>query len=490
MAYLLTTFALHETQYPWFEADFHTEMIHATETGHITERFRLHIQNGIFKIDDLLKLMDEVQDLHSSIHHRKKLINLLEECYQIFHEKFSENPSLFNAKEQELIERLPDQLAVLKKRLWHLIPARIREEQRGNCKQSVICELFSSRIKAEYQLRKISDGTSGGYFVTYNGTERFVLKVLDEEPMACNSRNQTFFGCSALDSLRKVRKHGPIREVLVYKIAEEMQIADIVPRTELAILQSPDFQLTDPSDPFINASYHQKEKLCSLQEFVPGSISIKAYKDSRAGEPNIDPEDLEKAFILTTVTGDRDAHLGNFLIYLKTPEICGLKKIDGECSNPAMNAYHIDGLMELEQSKMDLSEQGIETILHLNIDHINKILAQYKMEKSIPALEERIRALQAIAARCRITPLTLRQVDYLMSLIGKTLGGISGIHFLFEFTNTSTFPDFETFYDVIQPKLMAEIPVEKKCIRCGNMHAINETFYQFVAHYLDRSEII
>ncbi len=282
-----------------------------------------------------------------------------------------------------------------------------------------------------------SRGVSGSYFlVDDEGQKRYVVKPLDEDAGCIHSDGFA----SPFDS-SPFRSNMPLylssmREVLAYLTAQSIGVDSVVPKTVLAILESDQFhdfsQGIDPDELQRYLEYcdpADREKLCSVQEYVQNSKSLfealhelemESLSDDEIAN-RFDQSDFEDANILLWTTYDTDGHMGNFLVYPKGVdeignEILGLKKIDNGLAFPDKNQQLRNNLSYLPNAKRELSEVGRAKIAAIDIDLLAKQFEQMGLESAIPAMRERISFLQQIAQQPGIT---LKEINTVMSKIGK-----------------------------------------------------------------------
>jgi hypothetical protein len=296
------------------------------------------------------------------------------------------------------------------------------------------------RIQAG-QLALSCEGISGAYFLSdKDGNKRFVVKPIDEDIGCLN--NGKGFSSPFLRST--IRDNMPLylssmRETLAYEIACKINIANVAPRTVLAILESSAFN--DQADQVIpdeRVRYERivgsrvQEKLCSVQEFIPNSktlfeglqdLQMSGLSDAEIAA-RFDQRDFEDANILLWTTYDTDGHLNNFLVYPKSSdaignEVLGIKKIDNGLAFPEKNEQLRNNLRYLPNANRTLSSEGRDKIAALSIDDLSNQLKQFGLDGSIEALRQRLSVLKELAQQ---PGLTLREINDRMSLIGKKNG--------------------------------------------------------------------
>jgi len=288
------------------------------------------------------------------------------------------------------------------------------------------------------RLSPISDGISGSYFLSDNQRViRFVVKPIDEDGGCLNNRK----GAATPFEMSPFRDHLPLyrsafREAVTYQIAASIGVGSVAPRTVLAILQSDSFyDLSDGVFLKEMSRYEElcgkpdREKLCSVQEFVPNAKTLfEALQELQSiglSDAEIaarfDQGDFEDANILLWTTCETDGHSGNFLVYPKGideigNEILGLKKIDNAWAFPDKNKQLRNHLTHLPNAQLPLSEQGKAKIAKIDAERLSDQLRAFGLESAIPALKQRISLLKEYAARPGIT---LKEINKLMSKIGN-----------------------------------------------------------------------
>lgn len=280
-------------------------------------------------------------------------------------------------------------------------------------------------------------GVSGSYFlIDDQGKRHFVIKPLDEDVGCIHSDGYAtpFFS-------NPVRRNMPLyrssmREVLAYQIALSIGVESVVPKTSFGIIQSERFHdLADGVDyrelkRFLEyCGPADKEKLCSVQEYVQNSKSLgEALQDfqmeSLSDEEianRFDQREFEDANILVWTSYDTDAHAGNILVYPKGTdeignEILGLKKIDNGLAFPDKNQNLRNAFAYMPNAKIALSEEGKAKIAAIDVDRLAKQFEIMGLESAIPALRERMTALKTLANEPGIT---IKEINNAMQKIGK-----------------------------------------------------------------------
>ena len=207
--------------------------------------------------------------------------------------------------------------------------------QKEHFRQTVAVESADPRKSRAYSeidrlpvLKPNVGGQGGAYFLcTNDGKPRFVLKPNDEDILCLHNRKK--YGMPFFGKEFRIRKDIPTyqsaqNEALGYDISQLMGAKDLVPLTVLTIQEREGFHLaTDGADPNLVARLIHpkgKEKLCSAQEFVDGSEDLvdaqENYQKAGGGILQINQTSLEFANIFVWVTGDEDAHTGNYRVMI------------------------------------------------------------------------------------------------------------------------------------------------------------------------------
>jgi hypothetical protein len=318
----------------------------------------------------------------------------------------SSSPYFYNPwNTEELAQQIQDKRAQI---------VEIREKVRGSLSPIDALENYRSENGTYFidpeQLALISNGISGSYFLSSEtGENLFVVKPLDEDILGLNNPK-------GFDSPNGEILLAAFREIAVYNTAKWIGVDSISPPTALAILKSDRFH--DIMDGSMGPEFGpaNKEKLCSLQQFVPNSETLfetlqdlqqRGLSDDEINA-RFDQNDFENCNLLLWVTGDTDGHGGNFLTYPKGKDefgqtIFGLKKIDSGLAFPDTYGSFYNILAQLPNAKQTLSEEGRQKILDLNPEGVAAILRENGLESSIPAARERIDFLKNLITDSSLT---------------------------------------------------------------------------------------
>lgn len=281
-------------------------------------------------------------------------------------------------------------------------------------------------------------GVAGSYFLCDDeGNKRYLIKPLDEDAGSLHSSHYP----SPLTT-SPFRRNMPLyrsvmREVLAYRVAKSIGIESVVPKTEIGIIESESFH--DLGEhiffPKERMRYYDKlgpadkEKLCSVQEYVPHSktlfeaihdFEMASLTDEEIAE-RFDQKNFEQVNILLWATYDTDGHAGNFLVYPTGVdeignEILGIKKIDNGLAFPDKNEQFRNKLSHLPNAKISLSSEGKATVLNIDVEKLAKQFEEMGLESAIPALKERIAYLKDLV-KCE--GITIKEIHKKISKIGK-----------------------------------------------------------------------
>lgn len=270
-----------------------------------------------------------------------------------------------------------------------------------------------------------TDQGQGAAYFLYDGNSNpvFVLKPVDEDIFCLNNRKHV---ASPFNNEEfRVRKDIPLyrsaqTDALGFIAAEAVGIAHITPKAEMHIISSSafydlTFQLSDSDKEKLSLLIGSPdlEKLCSVQEFVAESVNMQhqVYRWIQEGltEENLEaylcPKDFEDANLFIWITGDTDAHPGNFLVYKKEvseegKEVYGIKKIDNGLSFPDDNSDFTNFLMYFDVKHRPLTDRLRAMIKEIPVEKIVK--GMQELEMSIPSMVacvKRIRLIQELAKR-------------------------------------------------------------------------------------------
>ncbi len=242
------------------------------------------------------------------------------------------------------------------------------------------------------------DGVGGVYFLD----SKYVIKPEDENIVSLN--NPRHFG-----SPFSGKEHGPRtsiagyessqRDALCYEVAKILGMEKITPKTVMGIVTSEQF-----------FGDGDKEKLCSIQEYLPDTISLYDFIKQDGDTSLIDQEDYEMANIFIWVIFDNDAHPRNFRLYKKGSK-WGIKKIDNSLSFPEKNTNLTNFLPLLPQGQNKLSFAAKQKIAQIPLFEIEEKMRYFELPNvTIETVNQRIHLLQHLVAKQDLDFATLQQL--------------------------------------------------------------------------------
>jgi hypothetical protein len=240
------------------------------------------------------------------------------------------------------IERLKEKgefLSTIKERREELLHQKEHWRAFVQQLQSGKDQPFYNAIENVLKQGKLITETSGcgsAYFLTdAEGIPRYVVKPVDEDICCLNNRKE--YGSLFIDVDHRVREEIPLyrsaqTDTFCWEIARVAKLEGATPKTVMGIIQSEqfyDFTLwipdTDKEEFIDKTGFPDKEKLCSIQEFIPDAQDLSEllhtfYAQNLSDEEirkRFDPSDIEQVFLLLWLSYDSDAHGGNFCTYVK-----------------------------------------------------------------------------------------------------------------------------------------------------------------------------
>lgn len=282
-------------------------------------------------------------------------------------------------------------------------------------------------------LTKMADVNSGVYILEdEDGQAKYIIKPLDER-IFCVNNQKTIEEQYSLTYL--MRSHIPNyeavqREAFTYYMASLIGVEYLVPKTLIAIVQREEFfDIFDQLPPDQHskwASHIDKEKLCSVQVFIPNAQLLydreHEWIDKDYSENNIlkqiAPVSFENLMILIWSIYDTDVHGGNILFQLSSRLHDPIYKIDHDLSFPEANGELMNCLASLPQVNFFLSSRAQEKIKKIPLEAIRSWMHFFELEKAIEAFIERIELLQTLAAG----KFTILEIDLRLRLLGLPNG--------------------------------------------------------------------
>lgn len=283
-------------------------------------------------------------------------------------------------------------------------------------------------------LKRLNDGSGAAHLLSdETGTPRFILKPLDGEILCLN--NTKHYGNPLNEARFRARPHIPLyhsvqTDALVYACASCIGISSIAPKTIIDVITSDVFyDLSErlegaaQEEFFILAGPADRERLCSVQEYIPHSQEFTAWYRHALSQGLshehiaglVSQEDFESIHLLIWIIYDNDAHPGNLRVIAQEDGHVRLMKVDNTLSFPEKNTHLLNTLSLLPNVHEKLSLRAQELVASLPVDAMVELLEHYEMQYAIPAFLERIQLLQDLAQR----DLTLREVNECMAHLGS-----------------------------------------------------------------------
>jgi len=266
---------------------------------------------------------------------------------------------------------------------------------------------------------------------------QYIIKPVDEDILCLN--NYKYFASPFNNDSVRAREFIPLyrssqTDCLASEIAILLGIPYITPETVMHIVKNDTFyditeslETTDSFSLIPCCGNIDKEKLCSIQYFLPNSYEfydvLKEWDEQNLPLETIrsmlDQDDFEDMCFFIWTIYDTDAHSGNIRLYVKdtAPDghiIYGLRKIDNNLSLPEKNRSLLNCLAYLPNARSPLSPRIQKLIAEIPISQILDRFYLYEMENCIPAFQERVAALQALATR---KDLTIADINERLSLL-------------------------------------------------------------------------
>ncbi|MCI0381801.1 MAG: hypothetical protein L0207_01955 [Chlamydiae bacterium] len=274
------------------------------------------------------------------------------------------------------------------------------------CTPSEDLELLN-KIEKTGKVSLIQPGTGGTYLFSDEKTiPRFIVKPTDEAISCLN--NPKHLGSPL--SYRVLKKFSTIplyrsslSEVLAHEVSKILELETLVPKTFLAILERKEFHdiLDHTQDnPII------KEKLCSVQEYIPNSICLnqlmKYHEKRKATKKEVltffDQSNFEDLMIFIWIIFDTDAHSSNIVAVERRPHFYQLYKFDNGHAFPERNEELRNILVNLPHAEFFLSQRTKEKILHIPVEKITDLFHFFGMGSSVEALLQRVCYLQYLVS--------------------------------------------------------------------------------------------
>jgi hypothetical protein len=346
------------------------------------------------------------------------------------------------------IERLKEQnllLPEIKKRRIELLEQKEHWRPFVDSLQGQDREFYSlvETILHEGKLIPAPTGKGSAYFVVDpENTPRFVIKPVDEDIFCINHPKE--LGSPFNDSEHHLRDNIPLYrsaqiDAFCWEVALLSGIRDATPRAMMGIISDERFYdaseclSVNIKDAFIRETgMPDKEKLCSVQEYIPHSQDLlellhEFYAENLSDEEigsRFDTDDFEQVCLFLWLTYDNDAHGSNFRAYIKRinetgKKIYGIKKIDNGLSFPEKNTQYINILTWMPNALAPISEKLKQKIGSLPIVEILMRMESYELFSCEEAFQERIEILKTLS---QTEGITIGEIDLRMTLLSREGG--------------------------------------------------------------------
>ena len=266
-------------------------------------------------------------------------------------------------------------------------------------------------------IRNKQSGASGSYLmINQKGEPLFVIKPMDEDINGINNPHWGSLETLSKENIREVISNYrlPHIDMMAHLIARIAGIEEATPEAVMMVVKDDQFHdfvgsISDQEKALLDKEllYVNKEKICSVQRFIPNAKNWYSAIQSLEQEgltdveikKRIDQVDFENANVLMWLTNEEDGHGGNLLGYVKKyneegNSIWGIKKIDNGMCLGESNGNFSNSLVYLPNSQEPLSERAKEMIRHLDEETIIEKMGVLELKKSIGAFQDRVRLLK------------------------------------------------------------------------------------------------
>ncbi len=310
--------------------------------------------------------------------------------------------------------------------------------------QSNVQELMKVGI-----LKPVDGGKSGVYFLcTNDGKPKYVLKPIDEEALVLNNPKKCALPFADSEGKFRTKVGIPLYQslqntVIGYEMAQIIGVERATPRCIGMILESPEFSditdgVTEDREKLLQLGGNpDKEKLCVVQEFIPGceelgTIILSNSKLSQQELMNLNeaesqkmslkatPDDIdhtrfEEAAILTWVIGEKDGNAGNFIVSKESDSNTKLRnifKIDCAASSPESNVNLTTGLCwSIHNYNKPFSESTLKLISAIDVNKLAEVMTLYgKSDEAVEAMKKRVEFVQDIPSMFKDDD--IKDIDY------------------------------------------------------------------------------
>ena len=264
-------------------------------------------------------------------------------------------------------------------------------------------------------------GQGGTYELSsMDGRPAIILKPSDEALLCLNNWKgyATPYEGQSNFFMTRVKRGIPLyrtvqTEVLAYKVAEDLGLAHITPKTEMVIFKNSLFHdlsddlkklggMTEENERESLIALREttdKEKLCSAQEYILNSMDLTEFYDNIENRHPIegitereidnlvmraiDQKNVEECILYSCLVGETDGNSGNYRLQWKGIDEKGepvyhLFKIDNALTFTQRNIEFKIYLSRMPQAQLPLSEEGKKFIRDLSEEKIEGIIKKMK----------------------------------------------------------------------------------------------------------------
>ncbi|MBS0604685.1 MAG: hypothetical protein JSS60_06580 [Verrucomicrobia bacterium] len=299
------------------------------------------------------------------------------------------------------------------------------------------------RVLKEGKLIANGAGAGSCYFVVdADGKPCYVIKPVDEDIFCLNNRKE--LGGPFNDAEHRVRDDIPLyrsaqTDAFCWEVASMAGLGNSTPRAVMGIVENGQFYdftiwLNEKDrENFLSATgFPDREKLCSIQEFIPESQDLfellhEFYTNGLSDDEiasRFDQNDFEQTCMFLWLSYDNDGHGGNFRTYVKRidetgKKIYGIKKIDNGLSFPEKNTNYFNMLAWSPNAVLPISDDLKQKIANLPIEQILKRMDDFEMSGCKEAFKERVEIIQTLAKR---EGMTVGEIDLRLTFLSKSNG--------------------------------------------------------------------
>lgn len=264
---------------------------------------------------------------------------------------------------------------------------------------------------------------------------RFLIKPVDEDIFCLN--NHHLLASPYNDSKHRARKSIPLYRcaqigAFCWEIASICGLEKATAPCWMGILQDDRFyDLTqdlsaEEREYWIESGgIPDREKLCSIQEFIPGMRDFTEhlqmlYQEGFSDEEicsYFDQRAFEETCLFVWLIYDNDGHGENFIV--KNMDRHNVMKIDNALSLPEQHTQYKNILAWTPNASLPISNELKEKIAAIRWDLIEEKIDLYELSESKAAFKERLSILQSLASQ---EGMTIGEIDLRLTLLSQENG--------------------------------------------------------------------